>query len=131
MTVPPEEDPVYLKQVEIDNRLVRVERIVDNQGLMNLMTQLEQLQKENEALRNDVETLRNSVDQGGERQRQLYLDIDQRLQAIEQRAGAAPRVAGTTKPRAGGRLALPRRPLRCRCRAGATTAPTTRPRSIS
>ena len=85
LTVPPEEDPVYLKEVEIDNRLVRVERIVDNQGLMNLMAQLDQLQKENAALRNDVETLRNTVDQGGERQRQLYLDIDQRLQAIEQR----------------------------------------------
>ena len=65
MTVPPEEDPVYLKQVELDNRLVRVERIVDNKGLNNLMTQLEQLRKENESLRNEVETLRNSVDQGG------------------------------------------------------------------
>ncbi len=89
MTVPPEEDPAYLKQVELENRLVRVERIVNNQGLMDLMTQLEQLRKENESLRNEVETLRNSVDQGGERQRQLYLDIDQRLQTIEQRAGAA------------------------------------------
>jgi tol-pal system protein YbgF len=94
LTVPPEEDPVYLKQVEIDNRLARVERIVDNQGLTNLTGQLEQLQKENEALRNEVETLRNSADQGGERQRQLYLDIDQRLQAIEQRAGPAARPEG-------------------------------------
>jgi tol-pal system protein YbgF len=89
--VPPEEDPIYLKQVEIDNRLVRVERIIDNQGLMNLMAQLEELRKENQALRNEVETLRNAVDQGGERQRQLYLDIDQRLQSIEQRATALAR----------------------------------------
>ena len=44
--VPPEEDPIYLKQVEIDNRLVRVERIIDNQGLMNLMAQVEELRKE-------------------------------------------------------------------------------------
>ena len=36
---------------------------------MNLMTQIDELQKENQALRNEVETLRNSVDQGGERQR--------------------------------------------------------------
>ena len=101
LTVPPEEDPVYLKQVEIDNRLVRVERIVDNQGLLNLTAQLEKLRKENEALRNDVETLRNTVDQGGERQRQLYLDIDQRLQAIEQRAGVQARAAAD-KPDPGG-----------------------------
>jgi len=108
LTVPPEEDPVYLKQVEIENRLVRVERIMDNQGLMNLMSQLEQLQKENEALRNDVETLRNTVNQGGERQRAQYQDIDRRLQSIEQRTSAQPRAnAGTpvvegNSPSAGG-----------------------------
>jgi tol-pal system protein YbgF len=95
--VPPEEDPAYLKQVEIDNRLARVERVLDNQGLMNLMSQLEELRKDNQALRNEVETLRNTVDQGGERQRQLYLDVDQRLQAIEQRASALAR-ADADKP---------------------------------
>jgi len=95
--VPPEEDPVYLKQVEIDNRLARVERVVDNQGLMNLLAQIDQLQKETQALRNEVETLRNTVDQGGERQRQLYLDVDQRLQAIEQRSAAVAR-ANAEKP---------------------------------
>jgi tol-pal system protein YbgF len=97
MMVPPEEDPVYLKQVEIDNRLVRVERVVDNQGLMNLLSQLEALQKETQELRNDVETLRNSVDQGTERQRQQYLDVDQRLQSIEQRSAALAR-ANADKP---------------------------------
>lgn len=102
--VPPEEDPVYLKQVEIDNRLVRVERIVDNQGLMNLVGQLEQLQKENATLRNEVETLRNAVDQGGERQRQLYLDIDQRLQAMEQRVNAEARASAAKPVLEGGSL---------------------------
>lgn len=105
LSVPPEEDPIYLKQVEIDNRLVRVERILDNQGLMNMMDQLEQLKKENAALRNDVELLRNSVDQGAERQRQLYLDLDQRLQAIEQRAGTAAAGAGAGKAASEGGLA--------------------------
>jgi tol-pal system protein YbgF len=94
MMTPPEEDPIYLKQVEMDNRLVRVEKILDNQGMMNLMSELEQLQKDNAQLRNDVETLKNGVDQGSERQRQLYLDIDQRLQAMEQRTGAL--AAGAT-----------------------------------
>lgn len=102
LTVPPEEDPVYLKQVEIDNRLARVEKVIDNQGLMNLMSQLEQLQKDNQALRNEAETLRNSVDQAGERQRQLYLDIDQRLQAVEQQASAGVRAnAGKPVPEGG------------------------------
>ncbi|GMW07881.1 MAG: tol-pal system protein YbgF [Gammaproteobacteria bacterium] len=94
---PPEEDPTYLKQVEIDNRLARVERVVDNQGLMNLLAELETLRKDNQALRNEVETLRNTVEQGGERQRQLYLDVDQRLQGIEQRTTAIAR-ADAEKP---------------------------------
>jgi tol-pal system protein YbgF len=95
--VPPEEDPVYLKQVEIDNRLVRVERVIDNQGLMNLMAELEELRKDNQALRNEVETLRNTVEQGAERQRQAYLDVDKRLQTIEQRASEQLR-ADASKP---------------------------------
>lgn len=95
--VPPEEDPIYLKQLEIDNRLVRVERIIDNQGLLNLMSQLDALQKENQALRNEIETLRNALEQGGERQRQLYLDLDQRLQDMERRATAIAR-ANADKP---------------------------------
>ena len=104
LMVPPEEDPIYLKQVEIDNRLVRVERIIDNQGLMNLMSQLDQLQKENQALRNEVETLRNSVDQGSERQKQQYVDIDQRLQTVEQRATAIARADAARPVLEGGSL---------------------------
>jgi tol-pal system protein YbgF len=102
--VPPEEDPVYLKQVEIDNRLVRVERIIDNQGLMNLMGQLETIQKENQALRNEVETLRNSLEQANERQRQLYMDADQRLQAVEQRSSAQARADADKSVLEGGSL---------------------------
>jgi tol-pal system protein YbgF len=104
LTVPPEEDPVYLKQVDIDNRLVRVEKIIDNQGMANLMSQLEQLQKDNQALRNEVETLRHDADQSAERQRQLYLDIDQRLQSIEQRATAQARASADRPVLEGGSL---------------------------
>lgn len=90
--VAPEDDPVYIKQSELDSRLTRVERIIDNQGLMNLLTQLEQLRQEAESLRNDVETLQFQLEQAGDRQRQQYVDVDQRLQALErsinQRAAA-------------------------------------------
>jgi tol-pal system protein YbgF len=102
--VPLEEDPVYLKQTEIDNRLVRVERIIDNQGLANLVAQLEQLQKDNQALRNEVETLRHEAEQGAERQRQQYVDMDQRLQAIEQRASAVARADANRPVLEGGSL---------------------------
>ena len=82
----PEEDPLYIKMTELDNRLARVERLVDNQGLMNLVAQIEALQKDTQALRNDLETLQFQAEQSSDRQRQLYLDVDQRLQSIEQSA---------------------------------------------
>ncbi len=91
--VPPEEDPVYLKQAELDSRLSRVERVIDNEGLMTLLQEIERLKQENQALRNQVETLQFEVQQSGGRQRDLYVDLDQRLQAIERSGRAGPGVA--------------------------------------
>ncbi len=82
--VPPEEDPLYLKMLEIDNRLVRAERLIENEGLMNLFSQLESLQQDVQSLRNDVETMQYQLEQSNARQKDLYLDADQRLQKIEQ-----------------------------------------------
>ena len=78
------DDPATLKMQEIDNRLARVERLVSNEGLVNLMSQLDGIEKDVQSLRNDVETLQYQVGQSNERQKELYLDVDQRLQAIEQ-----------------------------------------------
>lgn len=81
--VPPEEDPTFIKLSEMDSRLGRVERIVDNEGLMSLLSRLEQLQRENQALRNDVETLQNQVELASGRQTQQYTDLDSRIAALE------------------------------------------------
>lgn len=89
-TLPPEEDPVYLKLSEIDSRVVRVERVIDNQGLMNLLSQLETLQQETQMLRDQVEVLQFEAEQASGRQRDQYLDIDSRLEQLEQRIAAAP-----------------------------------------
>jgi len=78
-----EDDPMYVQMNDIDSRLARVERLVDNEGLVNLMSQLDAVQKDLQGLRNDVETLQHEVEQSSSRQRDLYLDIDQRLQSIE------------------------------------------------
>ncbi|TDJ47952.1 MAG: tol-pal system protein YbgF [Gammaproteobacteria bacterium] len=79
-----QDDPLQLKMQEVDNRLVRVERLVSNEGLVNLMSQLDAIRKDVQSLRNDVETLQYQVEQSNGRQRERYLDIDRRLQAIEQ-----------------------------------------------
>jgi len=88
--VPPEEDPVYLKQAELDSRLSRVERVIDNEGLMTLLQEIDRLKQENQALRNQVETLQFEAQQAGSRQRELYVDLDQRLQAIERSGRGVP-----------------------------------------
>lgn len=80
---PLEEDPLYLRMVDIDNRLARVERLIDNDGLMSLLSRLEVLQQDAQLMRNDLDTLQNDVEQSNGRQRDLYLDVDNRLQAIE------------------------------------------------
>jgi tol-pal system protein YbgF len=84
MMMPVEDDPLYLKMTEIDSRLVRVERLVENEGLIQLFSQLESLQQDVQSLRNDVETMQHQLEQSNSRQKDLYLDADQRLQRIEQ-----------------------------------------------
>ena len=84
LMTPREEDPLYLKMTEMDRRLVRVEQLVNNEGLVNLLARLESLQQDVQSLRNDVETMQYQIDQSNARQKDLYLDVDQRLQQIEQ-----------------------------------------------
>lgn len=91
--VPPEEDPLFIKISEVDSRLARVERVIDNEGLMNLLQQIEQLRQTTQALRNDVDELQFELGQAGERQRQQYMDVDQRLQSLERSLDRRP-VAG-------------------------------------
>lgn len=89
LMTPPEEDPLFIKMTEIDNRLSRLERIINNEGLSNLTSELNTLRDDTQQLRNQVELLQRESTQAGERQREIYLDLDQRLQAMEQSGGAA------------------------------------------
>ena len=53
--------PLDQKVDAINARLTRVERTVNNDTLMNMLTRLDQLQAELQSLRNDVETLQNEM----------------------------------------------------------------------
>ncbi|HEU4530995.1 MAG TPA: tol-pal system protein YbgF [Steroidobacteraceae bacterium] len=89
--VSPEEDPVMIKMNDLDRRLEKIERVVSNQSLLELSNQLQALQKETRALRGQLEELQHGSDTVRSQQRDLYGDLDKRLQAIE--AGAAPLAA--------------------------------------
>lgn len=83
-TTPPAQDPVQLRLTDMEARLIRIERVIDNQSLIELSTQVDQLLAQTQELRGQIETLRFESENAGNRQRQLYLDVDQRLQTIEQ-----------------------------------------------
>src|SRR5262249_22106902 len=117
------DDPVQLKLTDLEARMMRIEKIVENQSLIELANQLEQLRQETASLRGEIEQLRHDTDGNASRQRELYVDVDRRLQAVEQAERAPPPVAAppaAAAPAPGGRAAA----------GGATAAaaaPTPRP----
>ncbi len=82
-TPPPEEDPVFLKLTDLEARLIRIERVIDNQSLIEMATRVDQLQTEIQTVRGETETLAFQSNNAAERQRDLYVDIDGRLEELD------------------------------------------------
>jgi tol-pal system protein YbgF len=105
-STPPEEDPVQIKLKDLDTRLVRIERVMANQSLLEVANQLEALRSDVRAMHNDVDQLSNSMEAGRKQQRDMYADLDQRLKNLESRgsaasAGAAPAAGAAAAAAAG------------------------------
>jgi tol-pal system protein YbgF len=83
------DNPTDLKVADLEARLIRVERIMENQSLIQLSTEVEKLRSENQALRGELDKLRYDSTNSDSRQRELYVDLDRRLQNME----AAPHAA--------------------------------------
>jgi tol-pal system protein YbgF len=69
---------------EISQRLARIEQLLQNQGLLDMLQQLESLQAEVSQLRGELELQKRAIEELNQRQRALYADIDQRLQGLQQ-----------------------------------------------
>jgi tol-pal system protein YbgF len=74
---------------DINTRVERLERLLDSQSLVDMVTRLEQLQREVQSLRGQVEEQNHIIEGLKRRQRELYLDVDRRLSQME-REGPAP-----------------------------------------
>jgi tol-pal system protein YbgF len=98
-TTPPEQDPTYQKLSELDGRLLRIERVMTNQSLVDLAQRNETLQNEVRTLRGQVDELKFNADSQRDQQRELYADLERRLQAVEGGGGGA---ASAPKVNAGG-----------------------------
>lgn len=104
----PVDDPVVTKQDELERRLQAIERVVQNESLVKLTQQVAVLERRNDELQGRLDTLEYSSDTTSGRQRQLYADLDARIQALEAAVQARSAVnvmeGGTLSP---GQLPLP------------------------
>jgi len=104
----PAEDPVMIRLAELERRLQSIERIVDNQSLVQMTQQLSSLERRVDELQGRAETQEYNTASTADRQRQLYADIDARIQDLERnlQAGAGNSVldGGTLRP---GQLPVP------------------------
>lgn len=66
----------------LTQRIDRLERILQGQGLSNLITQVDQLQREVRRLNGANEELRHELEKMQERQREQYIDLDDRIEAL-------------------------------------------------
>lgn len=82
-------------KMSTEQRLERLERMLRNQNMASLVYQVQQLKQEIQRLNGDLELQKHAMDAMNRRQRDLYLDIDQRLNRLQPGAGGA---TGTTVP---------------------------------
>ena len=69
---------------DLNARLEKVERAVNNSALLDMLELLESLKTEVSTLRGEIEVQTHTIEQLKQRQRDLYTDVDNRLQRIEQ-----------------------------------------------
>jgi len=83
VTPPPSEDPVLIRLNELDQRLEAIERILANGSLVDLTVQVDELQRQSAILQGRAEVLEHDSEGTAERQRDLYTDLDGRIQGLE------------------------------------------------
>lgn len=80
---PPADDPVLIRLNDIEQRLTAIERVMQNQSLVDLSQQVAALERRTDELNGIAETLQHDAGTTAERQRNLYNDLDARIQALE------------------------------------------------
>ena len=99
---PQADDPVMMKLDELDRRLGAIERILANGSLVDLTIQADELQRQTRDLQGRAESLEHDAEGSAEQQRELYADLDMRIQNLERRTRGS---AGPVSVLDGGSLA--------------------------
>ena len=98
----PEEDPMFIRLNDLDQRVQRIERVLTNNSLLELAQRLDSLQSDVRSLRGEVELLQNQSEGGKAQSRSLYGDLEKRIAALETLGGV-----GAAMPAAGAGTAVP------------------------
>lgn len=104
----PTEDPTVARLDELERRMQAIERVVQNQSLVNMTQQVAAVERQGDEMQGRVETLEHDSETTADRQRQLYADLDARIQELESSLSARNAVGvmdgGTLAP---GQLPMP------------------------
>lgn len=90
--------PVVSRNLPLDARVSRLESLLDDQTLLDMLVRLEELQKDVQELRGSVEVQAHDIEGIKQRQRDLYLDIDRRLRQFETAGVNSPPAAMSGSP---------------------------------
>ena len=77
------EDPINAQLATFEDRLGKIERVVNNQSLLELAQNLDALRAEVSALRGDLEKVQHDASGNADRSKTLIVDLDARLRAVE------------------------------------------------
>jgi tol-pal system protein YbgF len=97
-TTPPEQDPVQIKLRELDGRIERIERLMTNQGLLELANEMEALRADVRGMHDSIDKEQNEREIGRKRLHDVYLDLDARIKALEARQAVSGAAAPAESP---------------------------------
>ncbi|MCK4863838.1 MAG: tol-pal system protein YbgF [Gammaproteobacteria bacterium] len=80
---------IAANEASVEERLNRVERLVNSKGLIDIMIRVESMQSELQRLVGEIELQKHGLEEIKKRQRDLYIDIDRRLLQMERRSGSS------------------------------------------
>ena len=81
---------------DLATRVSKLEQIMNNKGLLDLLNRVDSLQQAVRQLRGDLEVQGHELDELKQRQHELSVDIDKRLQRLEAGRSAAPAAQSAT-----------------------------------
>lgn len=75
---------------QLEDRVIQIEQRLRNSGMLSIAEDVSRLQSDIRELRGEVERLQYENNQAKIRQREMYLDLEKRIQEIEQQRSQAP-----------------------------------------